>query len=102
MKSVNLQYICAVLSQQQNTAVMFVQEANNSNFSSSSLTQKHRIMAEVAGKNDFFCLDMQAYLSSDVRVDSGPLWFDKVSLTSCGQKHARELIAQHIFTILEL
>jgi lysophospholipase L1-like esterase len=92
----------ATFSRKQNAAVMFVQEANNSNFPRSSLAQKHRIMAEVAEKNDIFCLDMHAYLSSDDMVDSGLLWFDFVHLTSYGQKRAGELIAQHIFTILGL
>ena len=35
-------------------------------------------------------------------IDSELLWFDKVHLTSYGQKRAGELIAQHIFTILGL
>jgi len=72
---------------------VFVQEPNSSEFPRSN-ESKHRIMSEVATRYQIPCLDLNGHLA-DVH-DAGLLWWDKVHLSSYGQRLAGEFIAQGI------
>ena len=84
------------LSEDRDTDLLFVLEANSTEFSHKWLRTNHRTMRRVARRANASSLDLNGYLAQPDVYDSGILWWDMIHLTSYGQHLAAELIARDI------
>ncbi|MCP4327807.1 MAG: SGNH/GDSL hydrolase family protein [Alphaproteobacteria bacterium] len=83
------------------TETVFVLEANTTEVGN-FLGTKHGMMRAVAAANDIPVIDLHGYMSQPSIYDSGVIWWDRVHMTSYGQRLAAEFIGRAIVENFDL